>query len=79
MRANYLLDANIISELVRRPQGTIAERIAREGEKTICTSIVGACELRFGAAKSGSRKLATQLESILSARCFLQFRSLELP
>ena len=63
----YLLDTNILSDLVRHPQGKIAERIAREGEKSICTSIVVAAELRFGAEKRGSRQLTGQLEAILSA------------
>lgn len=67
MAAKYLLDTNIISELVRRPQGAVADRIARIGEKSICTSIVVACELRFGAAKSGSEKLVNQVDLVLSA------------
>lgn len=67
MPARFLLDTNILSDLVRRPQGKIAERIAREGEKSICTSIVVAAELRFGAEKRGSERLTTQLEVILSA------------
>jgi tRNA(fMet)-specific endonuclease VapC len=67
MQARFLLDTNIISDLVRRPQGKIAERIAREGEKSICTSIVVAAELRFGAEKRGSERLTTQLQIILSA------------
>jgi len=50
----FLLDTNILSDLVRRPQGRIAARIAEVGERAICTSIVVAAELRFGAAKSGS-------------------------
>ena len=67
MQARFLLDTNILSDLVRRPQGTIAERIACEGEKSVCTSVVVAAELRFGAKKRGSRRLTTQLEIILSA------------
>lgn len=63
----FLLDTNIISELVRRPQGVIAARIAAEGEAHICTSIVVAAELRFGAAKSGSRRLRTQVHAVLAA------------
>ena len=66
MRARYLLDTNILSDLVRHPQGRIAHRIALEGEKSICTSIVVAAELRFGAEKRGSRLLTTQLEAVLS-------------
>jgi tRNA(fMet)-specific endonuclease VapC len=67
MQARFLLDTNIISDLVLCPQGKIAERIAREGEKSICTSIVVAAELRFGAEKRGSERLTTQLQIILSA------------
>ena len=67
MLARYLLDTNILSDLVRQPQGRIAQRIAREGEKSICTSIIVAAELRFGVNKSGSERLSTQLEIILSA------------
>ncbi len=61
------MDTNILSDLVRHPQGKIAKRIAREGEKSICTSIVVASELRFGAEKSGSARLTAQLDIILSA------------
>ena len=67
MPPQYLLDTNILSDLVRNPQGKIAQRIAREGEKNICTSIVVAAELRFGAEKRGSERLTKQLETILSA------------
>jgi len=63
----YLLDTNIISELVRNPQSLVTNRIAREGENSVCTSIVVAAELRFGAKKSGSIRLASQIEAILSA------------
>jgi tRNA(fMet)-specific endonuclease VapC len=67
MQARYLLDTNILSDLVRHPQGKIAQQIAHEGEKSICTSIVVASELRFGAEKSGSGRLTAQLDIILSA------------
>ena len=63
----YLLDTNILSDLVRNPQGRIAEHIARVGEDAICTSIVVAAELRFGAAKRGSERLTLQVERILAA------------
>ncbi len=72
----YLLDTNILSDLVRQPQGTVAARIAAAGEETVCTSIVLAAELRFGAAKSGSKKLAGRVDLILSA---LEILPLEAP
>ncbi len=63
----YLLDTNILSDLVRDPQGRIAQRIAEVGDDAISTSIIVAAELRFGAAKKGSKRLTLQLERILSA------------
>ncbi len=63
----YLLDTNILSDLVRHPQGQIAREIARVGESAVCTSIIVAAELRFGAAKRRSERLTAQLEAILGA------------
>jgi tRNA(fMet)-specific endonuclease VapC len=67
MKARYLLDTNILSDLVRRPQGIVAARVEREGEGSVCTSIIVAAELRFGAVKRGSTRLTQQLEAILAA------------
>ena len=63
----YLLDTNILSDLVRNPAGRVAARIAEVGERSVCTSIIVAAELRFGAAMKGSDRLSAQLEHILSA------------
>ena len=63
----FLLDTNILSDLVRHPRGAISNRISEVGEQNICTSIVVAAELRYGAAKKGSSVLAMQLEAILHA------------
>ena len=62
----YLLDTNIISDLVRHPCGLVFQPITEVGEEKIGTSIVVAGELRFGAAKSGSKRLAQQLEKVLN-------------
>lgn len=67
MGTRFLLDTNILSDLVRHPQGIVADRIASEGETSVCTSIIVAAELRFGAVKRGSAQLTMQLETILSA------------
>lgn len=63
----FLLDTNILSDLVRNPQGRVTARIAEVGDEAVCTSIIVAAELRFGAAKKGSERLTLQLERILSA------------
>jgi tRNA(fMet)-specific endonuclease VapC len=69
----YLLDTNIVSDLVRNPQGKVAGDIRRVGEAQVCTSIIVAGELRYGAAKKGATKLARQLEAVLGALDVLPF------
>ncbi len=76
MAPRYLLDTNILSDLVRQPRGRVAEAIARVGEAAVCTSIIVAGELRFGAARKNSTKLTAQLETVLEA---LDVLPLEMP
>lgn len=63
----YLLDTSVLSDLIRRPQGPVAVRIAEVGEHRVLTSIVVACELRYGAAKRGSKRLTRHVEAVLGA------------
>lgn len=63
--SGYLLDTNIISDLVRNPGGRVADKIAAVGEDVIATSVVVAAELRFGAAKKGSPALSDRVDAIL--------------
>ena len=63
----YLLDTNIVSDLVRNPQGKVAQHIRRVGEAQVCTSVIVSAELRYGATKKGSPKLSSQLEAVLGA------------
>lgn len=69
----YMLDTNIISDLVKNPQGKAAQRIAKVGEDNICTSIIVAAELRYGCAKSGSKRLLKAVEDILGEIAVLPF------
>jgi tRNA(fMet)-specific endonuclease VapC len=69
----YLLDTNILSDLIRNPQGKAAKRIARVGEDQICTSIIVAAEMRYGCARSGSRRLIEAVEELLSEIDVLPF------
>lgn len=71
----YLLDTNIISALVRDPRGTVADRIREVGEANVCTSVIVAAELRYGAAKKASVRLSAQLEPILAAFEVLPFET----
>jgi tRNA(fMet)-specific endonuclease VapC len=61
----YLLDTNIVSDLVRNPQGLAAQRVAIVGDLNVCTSIVVAAELRYGAIKKDAPRLTEQLEAVL--------------
>ncbi len=61
----YLLDTNIVSNLVRNPRGHLADRIKAVGEQNICTSIIVAAELRYGTTKKASPRLSTQVEAVL--------------
>lgn len=71
----YLLDTNVVSDLVRRPQGRVAQRIRDIGEAEVCTSIIVAAELRYGARKKGAARLEAQLEAVLGALDVLPFES----
>ena len=63
----FLLDTNIISELVKNPQGKVAQKISEIGDNKVCTSIIVASEIRFGVEKRQSKRLSEQVEAILSA------------
>ena len=71
----YLLDTNIVSDLVRNPQGKVAQHIRNIGEAHVCTSIIVAAELRYGAAKKRSPRLSAQLEAVLGALEVLPFET----
>ncbi|MBV8635648.1 MAG: type II toxin-antitoxin system VapC family toxin [Burkholderiaceae bacterium] len=63
--SGYLLDTNIISDMIRNPDGPVARRIDQIGPKEIFTSIIVAAELRYGCAKKGSPKLLAKVEGML--------------
>lgn len=66
-RIRYMLDTNIVSDLVRSPQGRVFDQVAAVGSEAMCISIVTAAELRYGCAKKGSPRLLAQVEAILGA------------
>ena len=67
MARRFLLDTNIVSNVARYPQGVVADRIAEVGERQVCTSVVVAAELRYGAARRRSERLSRRIEAVLSA------------
>jgi tRNA(fMet)-specific endonuclease VapC len=68
-----MLDTDVIADLIRNPQGRAAKRIAKAGEDNICTSIIVAAELRYGCAKSGSKRLLKAVEDLLGEINVLPF------
>lgn len=70
--SRFMLDTNIISDMVRNPSGSAARR-ARQVEGEICTSIIVAAELRYGCAKKGSPQLLRRVEALLDEIDILPF------
>jgi tRNA(fMet)-specific endonuclease VapC len=68
-----MLDTNMISDLIRNPQGKTSKRLAKVGERNVCTSIIVAAELRYGCAKSGSTRLLNAVEELLGEIVVLPF------
>lgn len=62
-----MLDTNIVSDLVRNPQGAVFRRLGACGNAVICISVITAAELRYGCAKRQSPRLTAQVETILQA------------
>jgi tRNA(fMet)-specific endonuclease VapC len=71
----YLLDTNIVSDLIRNPQGRVAEHARKIGEEKVCTSIIVAAELRYGAIRKASPRLSDQVEAVLGAMDVLPFEA----
>jgi len=68
-----MLDTNVVSDLIRNPQGRAARRIARVGESRISISFIVAAELRYGCARSGSKRLLKAVEELLGELSVLAF------
>ena len=68
-----MLDTNVVSDLVRQPDGKVARRAATHERGSIAISIIVAAELRYGAHRRGSMRLSRQVEAVLSAIELLPF------
>jgi tRNA(fMet)-specific endonuclease VapC len=62
---HYMLDTNIVSHMIRAPEGEIVHRVESVGSTTLCISALVASELRYGAAKRGSERLSSLVENML--------------
>lgn len=68
-----MLDTSTLSDLVSNPSGKVARRITPENVHRICTSIIAACELRYGAEKKRSSTLIDRVEIVLNTTTVLPF------
>lgn len=68
-----MLDTNVLSGMIRNPAGPLVQRLATVAPDAVCTSIVVACELRFGARRKGSATLTQRVEQLLEALVVLPF------
>lgn len=67
----WMLDTNALSELIRDPRGPVMQRLSDVAPDVVCTSIVVACELRFGAQRKGSAVLTERVNALLDAMMVL--------
>ena len=63
----WMLDTNTLSDLIRNPRGALVQRLSSTEPDSVCTSIVVACELRFGARRKGSDTLTQRVEQLLES------------
>ena len=65
----YLLDTNIISDMMRNPRGItnkqLAARIAKVSGLRVCTSAIVDCEVHFGLRRKASLKLEKAYAELL--------------
>lgn len=61
----YLLDTDIVSHIVRDPQGKAAQRLLERGAEEAVVSVIVASEIRFGLARGVSRRLADRMTQFL--------------
>jgi tRNA(fMet)-specific endonuclease VapC len=69
----WMLDTNTLSALIRNPRGALVQRLSTIDPAALCTSIVVACELRFGARRKGSDALTNRVEQLLGALTVVPF------
>lgn len=69
----YMLDTNIVSDIIRNPRGKAVQHIANIGEHGLSVSVIVAAELRYGSAKAGSSRLSGLVEGALSRLVVVPF------
>jgi tRNA(fMet)-specific endonuclease VapC len=70
----YLLDTNIVSDMMRSEQGKAERRALQIGPENVLTSILVVAEIRFGLAKRPSPALELRLQQLSKAIPVLDFK-----
>lgn len=68
-----MLDTNMVSHMIRFPDGIVMARADRHEKSALCVSVMTASELRYGVNKRGSSQLALLVEGALSLLSILPF------
>lgn len=63
---SYILDTNILSDLIDNPLGAAQKHLDHLTDVWVCTSIISAAELRYGAVRKQSIRLSHEVEEVLS-------------
>jgi tRNA(fMet)-specific endonuclease VapC len=71
----YLLDTNILSDVIKNPKGNVAKKIRQIGSNNIFTSIIVASELQFGLQKKTSPELKHRVTGLLDSIQILDLKS----
>ena len=66
-----MLNTSILSDLIHNPRGVLVERLRSTEPNAVCTSIVVACELRFGARRKGSQLVTQRVDDLLNTLAVL--------
>ena len=66
MTSRFMLDTNIVSDVIKHPSGAAAARIAQMPVGSACMSIIVAAELRFGAKKARSGRLWQKISDFIA-------------
>lgn len=72
----YLLDTNALSAVIHDPAGRVAQRLGLVGAGEVCTSVIVAAELRYGAERRGAPRLTRRVHDLLDR---IDVRAFEAP
>ena len=71
--ARYMLDTNIVSDVVRNPFGPTAEKLYHLKQDDICISSIVLSEILFGIKRKGSARLSHLVEGLLNRKAVVDY------